>query len=112
MYTCSQVALPIRENLPGMSAPVKAWNAGKAFALSAPMAHHTKSILTTPEAIKWTCSSASGLQYLTLAHLCMGRRKPDVHPVGVAVMPVRRGGSTLCLFPHDCCHGKASLRCC
>jgi len=48
MYTCIQVALPIRENLPVLSAPVNAWNAGKAFALSGPMALHIGSILTTP----------------------------------------------------------------
>ena len=48
--TCSQVALPIRENLSVSSAPVKAWNwkAGKTFVLSAPMALHIGSILINP----------------------------------------------------------------
>src|SRR6218665_837791 len=52
MYTCNQVALPMRENLPVLSAPVNAWNAGKAFALSGPMAPHIGSIRITPETIE------------------------------------------------------------
>src|SRR6218665_880725 len=52
MYTCNQVAFPIRENRPVLSAPVNAWNAGKAFALSGPMALHIGPIRITPEAIE------------------------------------------------------------
>src|SRR6218665_1762156 len=52
MYTCNQVALTMRENRPVLSAPVNAWNAGKAFALSGPMALHIGSIRITPEAIE------------------------------------------------------------
>src|SRR6218665_2484727 len=52
MYTCNQVALLMRENRPVLSAPVNAWNAGKAFALSDPTALHIGSIRITPEAIE------------------------------------------------------------
>src|SRR6218665_1047205 len=52
MYNCNQVALPMRENRPVLSAPVNAWDAGKAFALSGPMALHIGSIRITPEAIE------------------------------------------------------------
>src|SRR6218665_483654 len=46
MYTCSQVALPMRTLSSVFSANKSQQIAGKAFALSAPMAHHIGSILT------------------------------------------------------------------
>src|SRR6218665_3146727 len=52
MYTCNRVALPMRENRPVLSAPVNAWNAGKAFAFSGPMALQIGSIRITLEAIE------------------------------------------------------------
>ena len=73
------------------------------------MTCHIGSILTQLQRPwKWTCSSASGhsLLWLTLAHLCLRRGKPSVHPVGVAVMPELRGRSAVCLLPHKCCPGK------
>ena len=48
----NQVALPIRANLPVLSAPENAWNAGKAFAISGPNAVHNGLIWWTPETIE------------------------------------------------------------
>src|SRR6218665_1688740 len=50
--TLAAMLLCIYENSPVLSAPVNAWNTGKTFALSAPMALHIGSILTSPEAIE------------------------------------------------------------
>src|SRR6218665_2663740 len=48
-YTLAAMLLCLYENSPVLSAPVNAWDTGKPFALSAPMALH---ILTSPEAIE------------------------------------------------------------
>ena len=48
----NQVALPIRANLPVLSAPENAWNAGKAFAFYGPNAVHNGLICWTPETIE------------------------------------------------------------
>ena len=45
----NQVALPIRANLPVLSAPENAWNAGKAFAFSGPSPVHNGLICWTLE---------------------------------------------------------------
>ena len=44
----NKVFLPVPENLPISSAPVKAWKADKAFALSSHRANHTGRICTIP----------------------------------------------------------------
>ena len=44
----NEVFLPVPENLPISSAPVKAWKADKAFALSSHRANHTGRICTIP----------------------------------------------------------------
>ena len=48
----NQVALPIRANIPVLSAPENARNAGKAFAFSGPNAVHNGLIYSTSETIE------------------------------------------------------------
>ena len=49
----NQVAFPIHANLPVLSAPENAWNAGKAFAFSGcPSAVHNGLICLLPETIE------------------------------------------------------------
>ena len=51
IYCSNHFFLPILENLPMLSVPVKAWKIGKAFALSLPMAFQIGSISTSPGVI-------------------------------------------------------------
>src|SRR6218665_3848685 len=115
-YTLAAMLLCLYENSPVLSAPVKAWNTGHAFALSAPMALHIGSILPSPEAIEIDVFFRMSSQFAmtntkTVRHLCLGRRKPFVHPVGFTVMPGQRGRSTVRVLPRDYCPGRARRRC-
>src|SRR6218665_1417863 len=89
-YTLAAMLLCLYENSPVLSAPVNAWDTGKPFALSAPMALH---ILTSPEAIE------IGVFFRMMSQFAMTKTKTKTSVSGEkktvcasAGMPCRRRG--------------------